>query len=150
MPIRTLFGQLILSAADERDIAQAIGDAEKGTRGEVRVHVERSCPDGDAVARAKQMFAALGMHETEDDTGVLLYVAWGDRVAAVWAGSGIHAAAKEGFWDDIVGELAYGFSHKEGGRAIVRAVRRIGNLLRKHAPGEDHAGDELPNELSIG
>ena len=32
--------------------------------------------------------------------------------------------------------------------AIVDAVGQIGDLLRKLVPGEDTAGDELPNEVT--
>lgn len=138
-----------LSAADESRIVSAIRDAEAGNRGEVRVHVERRCPSGKPIDRAEELFHALGMDETDEDTGVLLYIAADDRTACVWAGAGVYGARDEGFWDEVVDEVAGGFVSGAPGRGIATAVRRIGRLLRELVPGEDTAGNELPDEVSM-
>lgn len=135
---------------DEARIVAAIRDAERGNRGEVRVHVEPRCPRSDALARARELFFRLGMTATRDGTGVLLYVAARDRLAALYAGPGIHAATEPGFWQDVIDAVADGYRREDGAGGLCRALDEIGELLRKHAPGEDTAGNELPDTVSTG
>lgn len=148
MAFLDLFRPPVLSAADRERIVEAIRDAERGHRGEIRVHVERRCPRADALGRAEELFGALGMNETAEGTAALLYVATDDRVACVWAGPGLFEARAAGFWDDVVDEVAGGFLSGAPARGIRVAVRRIGKLLAEIAPGEDRAGNELSDEVS--
>ena len=136
-----------LGAEDEKEVVRAIVEAEKGNRGEVRVHIESRCP-GDALERAREHFFRLGMDRTAEGTGVLLYVAGKDCRAAVYAGPGIHGAADEKFWQLAVKAVAEGFSSGEPARGITRALAMIGELLRAAAPGEDVSGNELPDEVT--
>jgi uncharacterized membrane protein len=137
-----------LTELESARLVRAIGDAERGNRGEVRVHLERRCADTDALARARDVFAKLGMHKTQQDTGVLLYVAIDDRRAAVFAGAGIHPAGAESFWQEVIDEVAKHFSEGATAAGLCHAVERIGELLREHVPGDDTAGNELPNAVT--
>jgi uncharacterized membrane protein len=141
-------GELFVAAESERLVA-AIADAERGNRGEVRVHLEQRCPRGDALERAKRVYAQLGLHQTRDDTAVLLYVALNDRKVAVYAGSGIHGAAEAGFWSIVVDRVAAGFKKGEPVEGLVAALEEIGDLLRTHAAGDDTAGNELSDQVSM-
>jgi putative membrane protein len=88
------------------------------------------------------------MHRTRDGTGVLLYIAPAQRKVAVYAGPGVHGAAKRGFWQHVVDAIARKAAHGDLTGGIVDALGRIGDLLRTHAPGDDSAGNELPDEVS--
>ena len=88
------------------------------------------------------------MERTVEATGVLLYVAVKDRSAAVFAGAGIHGAAGDGFWQDAIDAVARGFASGQPASGIVCALDMIGSLLRASAPGEDTAGNELPDEVT--
>ena len=88
------------------------------------------------------------MDNTAQGTGVLLYVAVKSRKASVFAGPGIHAAARPGFWQEVIDTLA---NRSRGGDlkgGLIEAVNIIGDLLRKEVPGTDTAGNELPNKIS--
>ncbi len=137
-----------LSRTEEDALVAAMERAEQGHRGEVRVHLERRCPGEDALARAGQLFEALEMRATSGDTGVLLYVAVEDRKAAVFAGAGVHGAARPGFWQEVVDAVAAGYRRGEAPQGLVEAVERIGGLLRTAVPGADASGNELPNVVS--
>ena len=138
----------LFGTAESALLVEAISAAERGNRGEVRVHVEARCPEQDALDRARELFHQLGMDRTRDDTGVLLYVAFEDRRAAVFAGSGIHGAAAKGFWQEVVDEIADGFRGGEPLDGFRAALEAIGSLLRQHASGDDAAGNELPNQVT--
>ncbi len=148
MPFGPRWGAPLITADDDARIVQAIDRAEKGSRGEVRVHLERVCSAEDALDRAAEVFAELGMHATKEATGVLLYVALEPRVCCVFAGEGIHGAAAPGFWDDIVDRVGTGFAAGRAADGLVAALDQIGVLLREKVPGEDVHGNELPNVVT--
>jgi uncharacterized membrane protein len=133
---------------DEQRIVRAIANAERGNRGEVRVHVEARCPTKDPLKRARALYFALKMNQTRDDTAVLLYVADQSRACAVWSGAGIHARGGEAFWKGVTDAVAGGYRQSKGADGVCEALGKIGELLRQHVPGEDTAGNELPNAVT--
>ncbi len=137
-----------LDAAGEASVVAAIKRAERGNRGEVRVHLEASAPGGDAFGRARALFRALGVHATKGGTGVLLYVAVDDRKAAVFAGPGVHGAQAAGFWQGVTDAVAAGAREGSLARGIVEAVDRVGEALRRAVPGRDRDGNELPDAVT--
>jgi uncharacterized membrane protein len=145
---RRLLKRNYLTAKEEEAVVAAIRDAERGNRGEVRVHLEAHCPEENPVRRAAVLFRALSMEQTAGATGVLLYVAVKDRRAAVFAGAGIHRAANDGFWQDAIDAVAGGFASGEPASGIIRALDMIGSLLRASVPGDDVAGNELPDAVT--
>ncbi len=148
MPFGPTFGKKLLTKEDDARIVEAIGRAEQGSRGEVRVHLERKCTREDPLDRAREVFDMLDMYETEEQTGVLLYVSLEPRVCCVFAGQGIHGAAKPGFWDGVIDRVASGFGGGEAARGLLEALDEIGKLLREACPGEDVHGNELPNTIT--
>ena len=139
-------GRRRLGAADERRVVDALASAERGNKGEVRLHLEGRCR-GAPLVRAAEVFAELGMRETAEDTGVLLYVAESDRQAAVHAGSGVHGAREPAFWQEVIEYVAEGYRRGRKVEGLVQALEVIGDLLREVVPG-DPAGNELPDEVS--
>lgn len=131
-----------------RRISAAITRAEQGHRGEIRVHVEARYPGDGPVARARELYHALGMQRTEGDTAALLYVAWADRKVAVWHGRGLDAAEAPGFWKEVTALVAIGFGSGAPVDGIERAVEAMGRLMAKAAPGADRA-NELPDRVTV-
>jgi uncharacterized membrane protein len=148
MPFGPAFGKPLITREDDARVVDAISRAEQGSRGEVRVHLERKCSAADPMDRARELFAELGMHDTQEGTGVLLYVALDPRVACVYAGEGVHGAAQPGFWDEVVECVATGFGSGRAADGLIQALDKVGDLLRKTVPGDDRHGDELPNVVS--
>lgn len=138
----------LMTYVQEQALVDAIGAAEAGNRGEVRVHIEARCQGPDAFARAEAIFGLLEMHQTEEGTGVLLYVAVEDRKAAVYAGPGVYGQAADGFWDDVIALVADGYRVGKPVEGLQGALNEIGQLLREVVPGEDTGGNELPNEVT--
>ncbi len=136
-----------LSRAEERRVVEAIARAERGHRGEIQVFIEARYPGVGPLSRAAELFDELGLGETADGTGVLLYVAAEDRRAAVWAGPGVFGAAAPDFWKEAIAEVATGYSQGDRAGGIARALERIGALLERAAPGEDRAGNELVDRV---
>ena len=137
-----------LSDDDKQRLVAAIAAAETGSRGELRLHLDKASPE-DALRRAEQLFHQLGMSQTRDGTGVLLYVAPIARKVAVYAGPGIHQTAGQALWQSAVRTVADGFRNDDPLSGLESAIHTIGEALRRCAPGEDAAGNELSNEVTI-
>lgn len=151
-PIKTLVNRMKsgLASGDRDRVVEAIGQAEEGNLGEVRVHIEPECPAEEPLDRARELFAELGMRDTEERTGVLLYIADVDHKCAVFAGKGVYESRDQDFWSHVIDEVAEGYRRGAPVEGIVEALEEIGDVLREQVPGEDVAGNELPDEVSTG
>lgn len=138
-----------LTEKEEKQIIEAINEAEKKTSGEIRVHIEHNCY-ADPLVRAAQIFHDLGMDETRLKNGVLIYIATEDHKAAVYGGKGINEEVEDGFWDEVLRILIDHFkqeAYEEGIENAVHAVAdKLGELFPYHQKGELN---ELSNEISF-
>src|SRR5277367_2800919 len=80
-------------------IVRAIGEAEAATSGDIRLFVSRKEPE-DAVAAAQAAFEHLGMHETKERNGVLLFVAPRARKFAIVGDKAVHERCGDAFWKE--------------------------------------------------
>lgn len=140
---------LLLDKAEEKLISEAIGKAEDRTSGEIRIHIETTCP-GDPYARAIEVFYQLGMNETRDKNGVLIYLASSDHKLAIIGDEGINQVVPEGFWSETLELMRVHFSVGQFAEGLVRAVEQAGEKLRQYFPYQHDDKDELSNEISFG
>ena len=136
-----------LTDKEEKQIIEAIKQAEQRTSAEIRVHIESNC-DRDALERAARIFHELGMDQTEQQNGVLIYIASEDHKAAVYAGQGIHEQVEEGFWSDVLNVLTNHFKEGAYEEGIEAAVRKVGPKLEELYPYQRGDVNELTNEIS--
>jgi len=139
-------------------IEREIAASETGHRGELRVVIEGglgwqvlSAPkaakaDAPSLSRARAiaLFAQLGVWDTADNCGVLIYVLMAEHQLEIITDRGIHAKVGEKLWEDIVADTTARF--KQGGyeQGLLAAIETITQLLRQHFP----VGLDNPNELS--
>ena len=138
-----------LSDPEKQELAAAISAAEEGTRGEIRVYLEKHGKE-EALDRALKVFRQLKMHETEGNTGVLIYVAYDDRKLAILGDRGIHEKVPENFWDDVKAGMVANFAEGKFLTGLKEAISKCGEHLKKHFPSTDHNPNELSNEVVIG
>jgi uncharacterized membrane protein len=137
------------------EIETAIQEIESRHSGEIRFVVETAL-DGDELwrgleprARAMEVFGHLGVWDTANNNGVLIYVLFADRDVEIVADRGIAARVPQDEWDEVCREIE---SHYRTGRfaqGSVAAVHAVGRLLEKHFPGQGADPDELPNRPVI-
>jgi len=125
------------------DLVAAIQRAEKKTSGEIRVFVSRHEP-ADAIAAAQAEFAHLGMHQTAERNGVLIYVAPVARKFAIIGDAGVHQHCGEEFWRSVAAEMTGHFKRSEFTEGIIHGIHKAGELLAQHFP----AKPDQPNQLS--
>ena len=137
-----------LTDADEQRVIAAIGAAEAGTTGEIRVHIETLCPS-DPLQRAHVLLQSLGMTATAGRSGILIYIATTDRRFAVAGDTGVDAAVGgDSFWNAIRDSLAAHFSQGRYADGLCEAIEAIGTRLATAMPSSGGGTNELSDNLS--
>ena len=134
------------SQLDNDRIVAAIADAERRSSGEIRVHVTGRKPE-DLEQRARRRFELLGMTNTADRNGVLLYIAPAVRRFQILGDSGIHEKAGPDFWKEVAAEMEERFRRGEFTEGIVQGVAKVGEILARHFPRAKGDRDELPDAI---
>jgi uncharacterized membrane protein len=96
--------------------------------------------------RAVTMFGKLRVWDTEENSGVLIYLLLAEHAIEIVADRGLARRVAPGVWQDLVAALAADLRagrHREGVESAVEAVSR---LLETHFPLRP--GDVNPDELS--
>jgi uncharacterized membrane protein len=141
----------LFSEPDFDAIAAAITRAEAETSGQIKVHLERRVHGrgGDALARAKDVFAHLQLHRLPERQAVLIYLALEDRKVAIIGDAGIHARVGDEYWQAIRDHLVTHLRRGAPREAIAGAVAEVGRVLREHFPRRPGDENDLDDEVSV-
>lgn len=137
------------SPEQEKEIIAAIAAAEKQTSGEIRLHIVDSC-DKDPKEQAIAVFEKLGMTETKDRNGVLLFLAMKDKKFAIIGDKGINDIVPVDFWDSVRDKMTEAFRHGDFVKGIVSGIAAAGEKLQQFFPCEEDDQNELSNDISFG
>ena len=133
---------------EKLEIAAAIARAEKGSSGEIRVHLSHGKKEVDLILLATAKFKKLKMDKTKLRNGVLLYLNSSLKKFAVFGDEGIHARVQQEFWDTLAKDITQAIREKDPLAGIVLAVETIGTALKTHFPFEADDLNELANDVS--
>ena len=140
-----------LTPAQDAALVAAIQQAEVMTSGEIRVHLENTCPTPEPLDRAAQVFAELNMHKTAARNGVLFYLAWESRQFAVAGDIAINAAVPDDFWETTKEVVLEQFRRENYVLGLERGIKMVGEQLQRyfpyHAPSDQN---ELDDAISFG
>ena len=136
-----------LGPGDLEAVRRAVAEAERGTSGEIRVHLEARCP-GDPLARAVTVFESLGMTRTALRNGVLVYVGVEDRKLAVIGDAAVHERVGPAYWDRLRDTVVRHFREGHPREGLVAAIQEIGEALSRHFPRTSADENELPDDVS--
>ena len=131
-------------------IEQAVARSETQHRGEVRFAVEAALDVSglmagqSARARAIEVFSQLGVWDTDDNNGVLIYLLLADRDVEIVADRGINAVVAAHEWEAICRAMEAALRRREFEPAVLGAIEAVTRLLARHFP--PRAGDR--NELA--
>ncbi|HEU4626130.1 MAG TPA: TPM domain-containing protein [Steroidobacteraceae bacterium] len=134
------------------DIEAAIREVESRHSGEICFVVEASL-DGEDLwrglsprARALQLFGHLGVWDTANNNGVLIYVLFADHDVEIVADRGIAARVPQSDWEQVCREIEAHYRAGRFGHGSVAGIRAVGTLLERHFPGQAAGTNELPNQ----
>jgi uncharacterized membrane protein len=142
-----------LSKQDLKDIADAIGEQEKRTSGEIRVAVrqKRSRKERSMTVEelARQEFVHLGMMKTKERTGILIFIILEAREFFILADEHINEKVGPDTWRSIAQAMAGAFAKEEYRQGLLDTVRTVANHLAQHFPVRPGDKNELPNAVDI-
>ena len=145
--VRRIFPRSTLNA-----IENAIKASESAHAGEIRFVVEGGL-DGlplfkgqSARERAIELFSQLRVWDTQENSGLLIYLLLADRAVEIVADRGIHAKVGSQEWSRVCHQMEVAFrqSNYEGG--VLDGVQAVTRHLVQHFPADDHNGNELPDK----
>lgn len=137
---------------NQRLLADAIAAAEIGHLGEIRLVVETQLPLALILKnitprqRAIEWFSQLHVWDTENNTGILLYLLLSEQKLEIVADRGIAGKVSQTEWDAICSQLQFDLAAHHVIPGIHQTIERLGQLLVTHFPMTHDVRN--PNELS--
>jgi uncharacterized membrane protein len=132
-------------------IEAAIRQSEAAHRGELRFAVEAGLDLLPVLRgltprqRALDVFSRLRAWDTEENSGVLIYVQLLDRDIEIVADRGISAKVGQAQWDAICHRMEEAFRVRRFEAGVLEGITEITTLLRTHFPARRENPDELPD-----
>lgn len=142
--LRQAFDSQVLAA-----IEQAITATESTHGGEIRFAVEDNLNATELWSgttpreRAIEVFARLGVWDTQLNNGVLIYVLWADHDVEVVADRAFTERVSDQEWREVCQRMEQLFAQHQVQQAAVEGIRAVGSLIARHFPAVDR--NELPN-----
>ena len=139
-------------ASTMRTITGAIAQSETQHAGELRLAIEaRYSPWAvlgglQARQRARDLFSLLRVWDTQDNSGVLLYLQLAERRVEIVADRGIAARVDANQWQQLCDQFASDMRSGAADAAVLRCLGRINDLLTAHFPAGEDNPRELPDE----
>lgn len=130
-------------------IQREIALHEKTHRGEVCFVVEAELAtaqlwrDLGSRERAREVFAAQGVWNTEENNGVLIYVLLADRRVEIVADRGIDARVSAAEWQEVCERIDAHFRERRFEQGAIEGVRAVSLLLARHFPAAGSGANEL-------
>lgn len=132
-------------------IQSAIAEGEKLHRAEIRFAVEAALPwhsvldNQTSRRRAHELFARYRIWDTEENSGVLIYVNLADRKVEIVTDRNVGRALGKDDWQAVCKTMTAGFAQGNYRDSTLAALQQLNALLQQHFPA---SGTSASNELS--
>jgi len=134
-------------------IERAIKASERSHRGEIRFAIEGPLHLASlrftARQRAREVFAQLGVWDTAENTGVLVYVQLADRRIEIVADRGIAARVPQHEWDAICRAMERAFKAGDYQQGALHAIAAVTQILAREFPAHGANPNELPDKPAV-
>lgn len=132
-------------------LTERVAASERQHTGEIRIYVEAGLPmsylwrGATPRERALAMFGKLGVWDTENNNGVLIYLLLAEQAIEIVADRGLNAHVSPEQWHALVQGMGAAFRDKRYEDGLKQAVDAVTQVLVRHFPAQ--AGAANPNEL---
>lgn len=96
---------------------------------------------------AREQFFIQGLQNTEERTGILLFVSIAEHYVEIIADKGINDVVPNGTWDNIVNNFVFRVKNGQYTEGFITAIETCGDMLEEHFPGQENDTNELPDRL---
>jgi uncharacterized membrane protein len=131
----------------QRKLVQAIQEAEKGTTGEIKIHLSSLKHEEDRLFQNCQLkFFELQMQNTQERNAVLIYVNPYLKQLALYGDVGIHQKLSQSYWEQLIQIMIQQIQSESLYPGLIEGIRRLGLELKQLYPASDSTPN--PNEIS--
>jgi len=138
-------------------IEAGIDASERLHCGEIRVAIEGALEPSEIARgkapreRALEVFAALGVWDTDANNGVLIYVLLADRDVEIVADRGFNDRVAAAEWREVCDRIEREFRAGRFEHGMLAGVGEVGRIIGAHYPQRpgQRDGDELPNRPAL-
>lgn len=145
----------IFPARSIKTITASIAASESLHMGELRFVVEAGLDWPELLrgigsrARALQVFSDLHIWDTENNSGVLIYLLLADHKVEIVADRGINQRVRPDAWLEICRNMELHFRKGEFEKGVLLGIESISTLLQRHYPASGANLNELPDHPEI-
>lgn len=132
-------------------IERAIAEAEVRHGGEIRFALEATLDfwallrGVTARQRALQVFAELGVWDTEANNGVLIYLLLAERDVEIVADRGFNGRVAPERWAEICRQMEQRFAKGDYADGVLAGIAAISAEMARHYPAQTSPDNELPD-----
>ena len=134
-------------------IEKAVKASERSHRGQVRFAVEGPLHLAhlrvSTRERARQVFGQLGVWDTAENSGVLIYVQLVDRKIEIVADRGVAARVKQSEWEAVCKAMERAFRQNQFEQGALDAIQSVTAILGRHFPPGGAHPNELPDKPAV-
>ena len=133
-------------------IEAAIDAHERQHAGELRLAIETAYELPDLWAglaprqRALEVFGQIGVWDTADNNGVLIYLCMADHDVEIIADRGIAARVSQAEWDAVCRDMEDHFRRDAFEAGVLAGIAGVARLLAQHFPARGGDRNEQPNQ----
>jgi uncharacterized membrane protein len=141
--------------ATRRAIQEAVEASERTHRGEIRFAVESRLDAASvwrgesARERALELFASLGVWDTAENSGILVYVLLADRRVEIVADRGYAGGVTEEPWRDICHTIEGAYREGRFREGSVEGVHACARHAARLFPADGSDANELADEVVV-
>ncbi len=138
-------------ASSLKKIEEAVAESEKQHGAEIRFAVEAALDPIELFRketpreRAVLVFSELGVWDTGQNNGVLLYLLLADRDVEIVADRGFNGKVSAAEWEAVCHVMETSLRAGRYEAAVLEAIGALTPLLARHFPAGAADRDELPN-----
>ncbi len=136
-------------------IQDVITEGEKLHRAEVQLIVEPSLPLSEiwegtsSRERAIELFSLHRIWDTEENSGILIYIDLADHQVEIIADRGISHVTTSEEWRLVCQTMTSGFAEGRYHDSVIAALKLLNNILHAHLPDVEDQPNQLPNRPII-
>lgn len=146
-------GKKAFPCATLAEIQKTIAAGEKTHRAEIRLIVEHSLELSAVLAgvssrqRAHELFSHYRIWDTEENSGILIYIELADHQVEIVADRGISKLIPNHHWHAVCKTMTQGFAKGEYHDSTIAGLQQLNALLHEYFPeGEIPQENQLSNK----
>jgi uncharacterized membrane protein len=137
------------------EIQQAIADGEQLHRAEVRIIIEPALPLEDVLAgmhpraRARMLFSDYRLWDTEENSGVLIYLNLADHQVEIITDRGVGRLVQAEEWQSICDVMTRELRRGAYRDSTITALEKLNALLQQRLPADGRRENQLSDKPII-